>query len=127
MSGLSSAIGAHTSIGEAPLSSTCRKPRGMIPMIVMGSSSSRTVFPIIAGIAAEPLLPEVVRDDDDVADLPPVIVGCEVAAQGGCHAEQPEVVVGDHRGLDPLRLTQTGQVDVDGIDRGQVLERAHPA
>ena len=46
VSGLSSAMGAQSSIGEAPLSTGWRKPRGMTPTIVIGSSSSRTVFPI---------------------------------------------------------------------------------
>ncbi len=58
------------------------------------------------GIPAEPLTPEVIRDDRDVADSPDVVFPSEVPAQRGLHAEQAEVVVGDDRRLDALRLTR---------------------
>ena len=47
-SGLVTSIGTHSSSGLAGFSIGCWKPGGMTPMIVIGSSSSRTVLPMAA-------------------------------------------------------------------------------
>ena len=67
-SGLVRSIGAQSSIGEPVLSTGWRKPRGMTPMMVIGSSSSRTVLPMTPRITTEPALPQVVGDEGHVSD-----------------------------------------------------------
>jgi hypothetical protein len=76
-------------------------------------------------LAAEPLLPQIVRDQGHVADVALVVGLGKVAPQHGRRAEQREVVVAHYRGLDPLGLVRAGQVDVDRPHGGQVADRRH--